>query len=102
MKVTICWCFNEYGIPALAISQPGGETLGMSPCPIDGHPGTIHVQVVDLKDGSFLSASLNILIAWSTDPHDCLPSPICDVCGREAGSPEQAMENAVMRGRLGE
>ncbi len=102
MKVTICWCFNEYGLQTLAISLPGGETFFASAESFDGHPGAIQIAEVDLDDGSENASNIRDWMTFAAEPHVCLPSPICEVCGREAGSPEQAMENAVMRGQLGD
>lgn len=102
MKVTICWCFNEHGLETLAVEMPDGDTFFASMTSMAGHPGEIQIAEVDLDDGSETAANLRDWLSFAREPHDCLPSPICEVCGAEAGSVEQAMKNAVMRGGLGD
>lgn len=102
MKATICWCFNEYGVESLAVAMPDGDTFFASEADMPMHPGAIQIKDLDLDDGSGLAAHVREWLRFAAEPHDCLPSPICEVCGAEAGSVEQAMKNAVMRGGLGD
>ena len=101
MTVTLAWCFNEYGVPAVGIHL-GTETFTAAPCPLPGHPGDIMIEVIDMTEDTDLTTEIRSWLAWAANPHDCLPSPICEVCGASASTVEQAMANAVMQGRLGE
>jgi hypothetical protein len=99
VKVTICWCFNEHGLPAIGIWL-GDGTIAISPCDMDEHPGEILIAEVDTTADTEIARFVRAALRWAAEPHHCLPSPVCEICGAEAGSAEQAMDNAVMRGRL--
>jgi hypothetical protein len=98
VKVTICWCFNEFGLPAIAVDF-GADTIAVSPCPID-HPGGVSIAMVDTTEDTELARFVRDALRWAAEPHHFLPAPICEICGAQAASAEQAMDNAVMRGRL--
>ena len=101
MIAIVAWSYNEHGLPAVAV-RVDGATWSCSPCCYPGHPGEIEIVEVDMDDGSDLARIIADDLRMIEAPgHDCLPSPICPVCGREAESLSESMGNAVMAGMLG-
>lgn len=90
----VTWAFNETG------EKVAGVVVGSTSwilCPAyHGHPGHVDHQYVDLGGDDALAGLLREDLAIAANPHDCLPSPICEVCGREAKDVQQAMANAVL------
>ena len=101
MIATVIWLFNEYGVQAVAVLATGKGWV-CSPCSYPGHPGTVEIATVDLDcDLPLARMIVADLKMFDAPGHDCLPSPICEVCGREAGTVDESIGNAVMAGMLG-